>query len=66
MSDSSLTEDEIKVFIANFCCTCPRCNQDTDRISGHERDSSNDVHKCLKCGWSLPEMATWNIWARST
>lgn len=63
MSDPSaeLTDKEIKEYIASFCCNCPRCGTETERIFMHERDSSNDIHKCPKCGWTLPEMATWNI-----
>lgn len=58
---AELTDDEIKEYIDGFCCNCPRCDTETERISRHERDSSGDSHKCPKCGWTLPEMATWNI-----
>lgn len=33
---------------------CDHCDEDTQQLirdSQHERDSSGDYRKCLKCGW---------------
>jgi predicted RNA-binding Zn-ribbon protein involved in translation (DUF1610 family) len=57
---AELSEEEIREYVQGGCLSCPRCGGDVEREpSGHERDSSHDWHYCSKCGWRLPEMATW-------
>ena len=40
---------------------CPLCGTEIDPVGTHERDSSNDEHTCLKCGWTCVEMELWNL-----
>jgi hypothetical protein len=40
---------------------CPVCYTecDIDTSGSCERDSSGDVHRCPKCGWSADAMCLW-------
>ena len=40
---------------------CPLCGAEVDTPTTHERDSSNDQHTCVKCGWLCGEMELWNL-----
>ena len=58
--ENDLFDQQIEWFYDNDR-KCPICFTDceTDSSKSNERDSSGDVHYCLKCGWKCNEMALW-------
>lgn len=40
---------------------CPVCTSYVEVESMHERDSSNDTHTCLSCGWRVGQMSIWRV-----
>lgn len=60
-SERELREHEVRVAVETG--NCPRCNREIVHEGTHERDSSNDVHRCPEksCGWFYCEMESWHI-----
>lgn len=57
---SPLDDDELRRYAADGT-QCPRCHGEVHIQSMHERDSSNDVHRCTRCGWECGEMSLWRF-----
>jgi len=58
MTDQELYEQEIQYYMNTGLC--PKCCTKIELISMHERDSSWDAHRCLKCKWEISEIQLWN------
>ncbi len=51
-------EREKQVAAAYLTGSC-HCGGEMERVSKHERDSSNDEHRCNACGFDFGEMEGW-------
>ena len=54
-------EQEIDYYMENDVCPICKSDVEIDNSKSNERDSSNDIHRCPKCGWYCCEMETWDF-----
>jgi len=51
-----------KYLDSGYSHECPVCGNEVEFISsGHERDSSGDMYKCIKCDWMVSEIGIWCV-----